>query len=516
MATIATTNPAAVTGSSQSVVRDQIRGSGLLILGKVLSVGVTSLAQVLIVRHLTTNDYGSFAYALSVMLLWQGISNFGLHEAIARFLPIYHDRGDHARMFGTILLSLAVILLTGGAVITALFVWPELLLRFVREPSQSLTCLFVLIFLVPLEAIDSLLMGLFASLASAKSIFYRRHVVGPGLKLAAVLAMLALHHGALFLAFGYLAATLIGIVWYSGELIRQLHDRDLLSKFRYRELRLPFREVFSFTVPMMTSDLVSILNQSFVVMVLGYYFGMREVALLRVVIPAAAINSMVAVTAALLYLPAASRMFANGDREGLQTLYCRTAAWIAILSFPIFTATFCFARPLTVMLYGDRYADSGILLAILSIGYYFDTVFGFNGLTLKAANRMGYMVACNLGAAVANVTLSVLLVPRYGALGAAIAIATSLAVLGILKQIAMSVAVGITIDRKSLALYSMLAAALAVLVLVYFISAKNIYAGAALAAVTVSTVFLVSRKELNITDTFPEIRRLPLIARIFA
>src|SRR4051795_2691844 len=99
MATIATTNPAAVTGSSQSVVRDQIRGSGLLILGKVLSVGVTSLAQVLIVRHLTTNDYGSFAYALSVMLLLQGISNFGLHEAIARFLPIYHDRGDHARMF---------------------------------------------------------------------------------------------------------------------------------------------------------------------------------------------------------------------------------------------------------------------------------------------------------------------------------------------------------------------------------------------------------------------------------
>lgn len=511
MATV-TTKPI----SSNTIVTEQIRGSSLLVVGKVLSVGITSVAQILIVRHLTTSEYGSFAYALAVVVLWQSVSNFGLHEAIARFFPVYHCRGDYARLFGTIFLSLAMILLTGGAVITIFFVRPELVLRFVHEPAGSLDCLFILIFLVPLEALDALLMGLFASLSSARAIFYRRHLVAPGLKFAAVLAMLIFHRGAIFLAWGFLLASLVGILWYGRVLIRQFRDHGLLSKFQPSGLCFPFREIFSFTAPMMTSDLVSLLNQSVVVMILGYYFGLREVAMLRVVVPAAAVNSMIAVTSALLYLPAATRLFASGDRQGLHDLYWRTATWIAVLSFPIFVLTFCFARPVVILLYGGRYADSGILLAILSVGYYFDTVFGFNGLTLKAANRMGYLVACNVGAALATVTVGFLLIPRYGALGAAIAIAASLSVLGILKQVAMAHTVGVSFPREFVCLYGLLAAGMAALFLVRVLVNKNVPWAALLAAFIVVTVFVVARKELHISDSFPELSRLPMFGRLFA
>lgn len=512
MASIAVTNPA----PARAVVTEQIRGSGLLIVGKLLSVGITSLAQVLIVRHLTTAEYGSFAYALAVVMLWQSVSNCGLHEAIARFFPIYQYRKDYARLFGTIFLSLGMILLTGGAVIALFFLRPDWVLHFVHEQVRSLDCLFVLIFLVPLEALDALLMGLFASLSSAKAIFYRRHVVSPMLKLAAVVGMLALRRGAVFLAYGYLLASLIGLVWYGGVLIRQMHGHDLLSKFRLAELRFPFRDVFSFTVPMMTSDLVTVLNQSAVVIILGYYFGMKEVALLRAVIPAAAINGMIAVTCALLYLPVASRLFASDERAGLQELYWRTAAWIAVLSFPIFTFTFCFARPLTVLLFGARYAPSGTILAVLSVGYYFDTVFGFNGLTLKAANRMGCIVACNIGAAIATVVVSFVFIPRYGALGGAIAVATSLSILGILKQIAMMRTVGIRFSPQLASLYRMLGAAMAFLLVLHVIANRNLYLAAGLATFTVFIVFLIARKELNISDSFPEVARLPVLGRLLA
>jgi O-antigen/teichoic acid export membrane protein len=512
MASIAVSTPA----PAKAVVTAQIRGSGLLIIGKMLSVGITSLAQVMIVRHLTTAEYGSFAYALAVVMLWQSISNCGLHEAIARFFPIYHDRKDYSRLFGTIFLSLGMILITGGAVIAMFFLRPEWVLHFVHEQVRSLDCLFILIFLVPLEALDALLMGVFASLSSAKVIFYRRHVVAPGLKLAAVVGMLTLRRGAVFLAYGYLLASSIGLVWYGWVLIRQMQEHELLSKFRLGELRFPFRDVFSFTLPMMTSDLVSMLNQSAVVIILGYYFGMKDVALLRAVIPAAAINGMVAVTCALLYLPAASRLFADDERAGLQELYWRTAAWIAVLSFPIFTITFCFARPLTMLLFGARYAQSGTILAVLSVGYYFDTVFGFNGLTLKAANRMGCVVACNIGAAVATVILSFVLIPRYGALGAAIAVAASLSVLGILKQIAMIRTVGIRFSSEFVSLYRTLGTAMAFLLVLHVIASRNLYVGAVLATFTVCCVFLIARKELNISNSFPEIARLPLLGRILA
>lgn len=512
MSTIASANITC----SNTIVKEQIRGSSLLVLGKVLSVGVTSISQILIVRHLTTSEYGSFAYALAVVVLWQSISNFGLHEAIARFFPIYHYRGDYGRLFGTIFLSLGMILLTGAAVITIFFVRPELVLRLVHEPSRSLDCLFVLIFLVPLEALDALLMGLFASLSSAKAIFYRRHVVAPGLKFAAVLVMVILHRGAILLAVGYLLASLIGILWYGVVLIRQFRREELLSEFQFSKLCFPFREIFSFTVPMMTSDMVSILNQSVVVMILGYYFGLHEVAMLRAVVPAAAINGMIAVTSALLYLPAASKLFAGGDRQGMRDLYWRTAAWIAVLSFPIFVLTFGFARPLTILLYGTRYADSAILLTVMSIGYYLDTVFGFNGLTLKAANRMGYVVACNVGAGIATVIASFLLIPRFGALGGAIAVAISLSVLGILKQLSMAHTIKISFGREFVSLYSLLAAGIIASLLIRVLANRNLLLGALLATVVVGTVFAAARKELHISDSFPELTRLPIFRRLIA
>ncbi|MFN8476214.1 MAG: hypothetical protein U0074_00090 [Kouleothrix sp.] len=66
----------------------------------------------------------------------------------------------------------------------------------------------------------------------------------------------------------------------------------------------------------------------------------------------------------------------------------QTAVWTSVLSFPIFALTFSMANPLTVILYGQKYASSAVLLALLSFGYYFNAALGFNGLTLKVYGRL--------------------------------------------------------------------------------------------------------------------------------
>ncbi len=53
---------AAVAGSDESG-RKQIRGSSLLVAGRVLSMAVGFGAQVATVRYLSKGDFGAFAYA---------------------------------------------------------------------------------------------------------------------------------------------------------------------------------------------------------------------------------------------------------------------------------------------------------------------------------------------------------------------------------------------------------------------------------------------------------------------
>jgi len=228
-------------------------------------------------------------------------------------------------------------------------------------------------------------------------------------------------------------------------------------------------------------------------------------------------NHIVGNMTGILYMPAAARLFANGDREGLGHLYWRTSTWVAVLAFPVFVATFAFARPLTIALYGGRYADAAAVLAVLSAGCYFEAMWGFNGLTLKALNKAKYVVACNLVTAATTVILALILIPRYGALGAAITDAIAAVVLSLLRQAALRLAVGIEIlDLKFLAFYLFIVAAATPLLIVRSVVGSHLYVGAILGLLSMAAVLLVTRKELRIPEVFPEGLRLPLVSRFFS
>src|SRR6476660_1844381 len=90
-----------------------VRGSSLLLLGRIIAMVVNFLVQVLIVRYLSTAAYGAFAYALSLVTLGETLVTLGIDRAVGRFLPIYHERGEWAKLFGTIALVGGTILSLG-------------------------------------------------------------------------------------------------------------------------------------------------------------------------------------------------------------------------------------------------------------------------------------------------------------------------------------------------------------------------------------------------------------------
>ena len=93
--------------------RRQIRGSSLLLVGRLVSKGVNFAVQVLTVRYLVKSDYGAFAYALSIVAIGTTFVTFGLDRAVTRFVPIYHEHRDYNKMFGTLALVLGAILTLG-------------------------------------------------------------------------------------------------------------------------------------------------------------------------------------------------------------------------------------------------------------------------------------------------------------------------------------------------------------------------------------------------------------------
>lgn len=493
----------------------QIRGSTLLLVGRVLTVGANLASQVIIVRYLAQSDYGAFAYALSLVAVGQTVVTLGLDRTLTRFASIYDEEGRYGRLLGMVLMQLATVALLGLLVFAGVALFAPLLSGTLTDDPLAIDLLVILILLAPIQSLDEILIGLFAVFHRPRLIFFRRHVLAPGLRLAVVASLALLGADVRLIAIGYVSVGLVGVVIYLPQLYLLLRRQGVLSRRAISDFSMPVGEVFSFALPLLTTDLVYVLLNTSDTVLLGYFGTTADVAAYRVVVPAAHLNQLVYTAFTLLFTPVASRLFARGDTVGVNDLYWRTAIWMAVFSFPIFAVTFSLAGPLTETLYGSEYASSALILSLLSLGFYFNVALGFNGVTLRVYGKIKYAIVINLLAAVMNVALNLALIPRFGPLGAAFGTGGTLVIHNILKQWGLRLGTGINLfDARYVGTYGSLVVATIALWGCHQLLDLPLIADVIVLALISIGVFAYNRDRLDLASTFPELARIPGMHRI--
>ena len=498
-------------------VRTHIRGSSLLLIGRQISLLLNLAVQVLTVRYLAKAEYGAFAYALAFVAPGANVIALGLGRAMSRFLPIYEEREEHAKVVGAIVLSVGTILVLGAIVALSIFGLRSIIVQSGAANPLAVSLLVILVVLCPTQALENLFSGLLAVFADAKAIFFRRHILGPCMKLAAVLLLIGAHADVRFLAFGYVISGFLGVAASAVLLLRILHDKGLLRRAHFQRSAVPWKEVFGFSLPLLSFDLVLALRNFITVVFLQYFHSLEAVAVFRAVLPIARLNEVVTESFRLLFTPAAARFFARNDRTSMAELYWQTAAWVSLLSFPLFAVTYFLAEPLSVFLFGQPYAGAGKVLAILSFGYFFHAATGFNTLTLRVFGSMRSIVGIDLVTASISLVLTALVVPLYGATGAALAMSGTLVIQNVLYQWVLARVTGISAlpVRYRRAYLTVLATVLG-LQLVDAVFHVPLFTGFILAAVASAVVFWLNRDLLDIQRTFPEILRVPFVRQLLA
>lgn len=488
-----------------------IRGSSVLLGGRVLSLGVNAVTQLLLVRTLAREDFGVFAYGLSVVAMGQTIVLLGLDRGVSRFVAIFDERREYGRAFGILAVTVAAMAITGAIFLAVVFALQGSLFSSFTTDPEATRVLLVLVLLAPLQALDEIVVALLAVFAQHRAIFLRRHVLGPGLRLLTVVGLIVTGAGVLALAAGYVISGLVGVLLYGALTWRTLRRRQILGAAARRERVLPFRELAGFCGPLLSTDLVTSVTAWAGSLLLGVFRGPREVAALMAVLPFAKLNQVALQTFSTLYTPSASRMFARRDMEGLERSYWTTAMWVAVLSFPVFAVTFALAAPVTVLLFGDGYADSAGLLAVLTLGYYLQSSLGPNGTTLAVFHELRWIVGTNVGVAVANVLLNLVLIPAFGAMGAAIAMTLSLVLHNVLKQLGLHLRLGIRpFPAGYRTVYVTIGVAAAVLAAITSTIGLPAVDAVAVAVATVLVTGLAVGR-LRIGEIFPELLRFRLV-----
>lgn len=418
--------------SKQSSDASTLRGSLLMFLGRIMASGVALLTQVLIVRALGKADFGTFAYALATAALVQSMLPLGLDRADTRFLTLYHEEGDTGRVLGVVSTELLV---TAGTGLLALLGMGGYLLATGGVDEVGLVVM-VLLVTAPLQAMDAMVINVFAVFARPTAVFFRRYVIDPGLRLLVVLVLLATGMSVRHLALGYLAAGLAASLLYLGLLVRLLRAvvREAGGPFR---LRWPGRPLFAFAMPLLAGAVMYAGTTSVPVLALKYLSTRDQVAELRAVQQVAQIMLIVPAAFTTLFLPRAARQIARGEDAELREHYWATAVWVSVLAFPAALAMVAFAGQVTTTLYGQRYASAATALVIMGVAFFTNAALGLNGSVLQVAGRVRQLMWANLAGLVVVLAGSVAVIPVLGSTGAAIVVALGLAVPQAMKQWAL-------------------------------------------------------------------------------
>lgn len=507
--------PSGGEGAAGREQRQQVRGSALLMLGRVLALFIGIATQVIMVRTLSKADFGAFEYAITLAGSARVLLSLGQGRLLSRFMATYDEEQDYPRMFGAMFLAVGTIAATSVPLIAAMWLFPDTLIGSAVASDDAEKLILILIFLAPLEALDQVFVSLFAVFTKPSAIFFRKFLLAPGLRFVVVLVLALTDAGVTFLALGYLTAAAIGILLYVGLFVGALRERDLLKEFRPRQVILPFRAVFEFSFPLITGELSLLSMKLGSVVILGLYQDVVEVANYRVVFGPARLNTAITASFATLFLPVIARLFSRGDMDGMRRSYWHTAAFVAVFTFPIFALTGPLARPTTVTLFGERYAESAAVLAILALGYYVNVVLGFNTYALQVCGRIRWLVGVNVFIAVLNIVVSILLAPEFGAVGVAVANCSALVAQNVLNQLALRRSMSTRfIARDCWWAYLMIVAGTAVLGGFELLFRPGMVVGFVAASVVSLAVIALSQSALQLSTTFPELRKVPLLGRL--
>jgi O-antigen/teichoic acid export membrane protein len=173
---------------------------------------------------------------------------------------------------------------------------------------------------------------------------------------------------------------------------------------------------------------MQIINTQADVVMLGLFTTSEEVGVYRAATQGAMLVVFFLSAINLVIAPYISQLSTAGKKEQLQRLATTSARATLLAAAPVAAAFVLFGEPILSIVFGEEFAPGHVPLAILCVGQLVNAAAGSVGMLL---NMSGHERDTARGVAVATVTnviLNLILVPRLGMTGAAIATAVTLVI----------------------------------------------------------------------------------------
>jgi O-antigen/teichoic acid export membrane protein len=388
--------------------------SAVFFLGTIFNALAAYGFKVYLARTLGARLLGIYALGMTIVSITTIFNGLGISQASVRFVSSYSATRRFDLLRGFLGRSISLLLACNGILaIAMLLVGPWIAVHFYHTPELAGYIKWFTWIMI---------MGVFTTffghvLAGYKDVA-RRTVVNNFIGTSATILMTVLFVSAGLGLKGYIAAQALNgclILVLLGSLVWHLTPKPARS--------------FSGPLAPVDKETVSLASTSLGLALLGFAMTQTETIalgryrnahILGVYALASAIVAFVCIVLSSvnqIFGPTIADLYAREEHDLLSRMYHTLTKWIFGLTLPLAAVIMIFSMPI-MRVFGHDFEPGWIVLVIGTIGQLFNAGVGSSGTMLYMTGRHRYLIRIQFGVAAMIVILNVLLVPRWGMLGA--------------------------------------------------------------------------------------------------
>jgi len=391
--------------NNRSATQTITKNSFWLFLAETTSYVLKIVIVIYAARILGSEGWGTFSYAITLAGFLSIISNLGLDTLVIREVSQKRDMKD--QYISTIFFMKLFLFLISTSLI--IFVAPH-----ITKVDSVRSLLPIVALLLIFDGLREF--GLFVNRASEKMELEALIKISTSFVVACLaLVTLFISPSPKSLALAYLNGSILGFI-LSAWLLKH-HFKNLFIGFS-RKLVGP---ILSATWPLALSGVLGGIMVSTDIFMLGWLSGASEIGLYSVAQrPVQLFYIIPGVLSAALF-PTISRLIGQNKRREFRAVLEKSMSASLLLGIPIVLGGLILGGELIPFLFGEQYLSSVLTFRILLLTILMGASAALIGNALISSGEQKVFAVYTTIGALTNVLLNVILIPRYGIVGAAIA-----------------------------------------------------------------------------------------------
>lgn len=408
-------------------MRDVVSGAAFAFALRIMGAGFGFGFNLLLARILGAGGVGIYYLSLTVTTIATVIGRLGLDNSLLRYASVGAANHNWDQVAGIYRQALYLALAASGFTSVLMFMFaPWIACDIFKKPA-----LITLLRIMAFSVVPFSLLNLYAELLKAfKKTGQASFIQGTGIPLACLLMLICLAWTTLSvdeIALIYVIASISVLsagIWLWRKAAPQISG--LRGKFCLRRLiatSLPLFWVSSMSMLMSWTDTI----------MLGVWMESDSVGLYNAAARIAMLTSFILVAVNTIAAPKFASMYAQGDYRALEKFARQITLIMILFATPVLTIFLVWPK-LILKLFGPEFIFADKALTVLALGQFVNVATGSVGYLLMMSGHEKLMRNNIIFAAVLNVAFNIILIPRFGIVGAASSTAAALSVMNIVSM----------------------------------------------------------------------------------